>query len=120
MGDYFNHWIAMGRKLTDTPGIFCVNWFRRRPTVAQETTLGWSPRLKDIDWVGSTFSASDFATLTRLIAKPGRPRFRRTAIGSRHSAIVCQLHSRLSGSCSPCVLTESCRYCVPGRLNDQG
>jgi phosphoenolpyruvate carboxykinase (GTP) len=66
MGDYFNHWIAMGRKLTDTPGIFCVNWFRRRPAGAQETTLGWSPRLKDIDWVGSTFSASDFATLTRV------------------------------------------------------
>jgi len=66
MGDYFNNWNAMGRKLTDTPGIFCINWFRRGRAGDQETTIGWSPRLKDIDWVGSTFSASDFATLARV------------------------------------------------------
>jgi len=49
-----------------------------------------------------------------LIAKRGRPRFRRTAIGSRHSATVCLLHLRSSKSCLPCVFTASFRYFVPG------
>jgi phosphoenolpyruvate carboxykinase (GTP) len=29
MGDYFAHWLAMGRKLARPPKIFRVNWFRR-------------------------------------------------------------------------------------------
>ncbi len=28
MGDYFAHWLAMGKKITKAPKIFHVNWFR--------------------------------------------------------------------------------------------
>jgi phosphoenolpyruvate carboxykinase (GTP) len=28
MGDYFRHWLNIGRRLTHPPGVFSVNWFR--------------------------------------------------------------------------------------------
>jgi phosphoenolpyruvate carboxykinase (GTP) len=78
IGDYFDHWLDVGRKLATPPRIFCVNWFRRSPegkflwpgygenmrvlkwmvdrcqgrAGAVRSVLGWMPRKQDLEWTG--------------------------------------------------------------------
>jgi phosphoenolpyruvate carboxykinase (GTP) len=93
MGDYFAHWLAMGRKVKSPPRMYRVNWFRRdaqgkfiwpgfgeNMRVLQwivercqgrakgvETPLGIMPRYEDLNWTGlDKLSAAQFAELTRI------------------------------------------------------
>jgi phosphoenolpyruvate carboxykinase (GTP) len=86
MGDYFNHWLQMGRQLKNPPRMFFVNWFRKDDkgkfmwpgfsdnmrvlkwvvdrvkgrTSAVESPLGWMPQYNELDWTGLDYSAENF------------------------------------------------------------
>ena len=92
MGDYFRHWLAVGRKVKQPPRIFQVNWFRksaagkfvwpgfgenmrvlawivgrcRGRAHAVETPLGWMPEFGDLHWQGLDFGAEQFASVTNI------------------------------------------------------
>ncbi|HCN77019.1 MAG TPA: phosphoenolpyruvate carboxykinase, partial [Verrucomicrobiales bacterium] len=92
MGDYFRHWISMQRRLTETPRVFNVNWFRKdkdgkflwpgfgenmrvlkwivdRCTgrgIAKETPAGWMPHYEDMDWTGLDFPKEKFDEIQRF------------------------------------------------------
>jgi phosphoenolpyruvate carboxykinase (GTP) len=78
IGDYFDHWLQLGRKLSSPPRIVCVNWFRKGAdgsflwpgygenmrvlkwvverckgrAGAVESVLGWMPSRQDLEWSG--------------------------------------------------------------------
>jgi phosphoenolpyruvate carboxykinase (GTP) len=94
MGDYFDHWLKIGRSLAKPPRIYRVNWFRRDSkgrfiwpgfgenmrvlqwiaqrcqgkTTGVETALGIMPRFEDLNWTGieEKLSKAQYAELAQV------------------------------------------------------
>jgi len=92
IGDYFEHWLKMGKVVKHAPHIFQVNWFRKdangrfawpgfgenmrvlRWVVercqgvahARETAIGWVPDFDDLSWQGMDFGPEEYATVSNL------------------------------------------------------
>ena len=92
VGDYFKHWLTMGRAVAHPPKIFSVNWFRKDPegrfvwpgfgenmrilqwifarcggkAHAEETPLGLMPAYSDLDWRGLDFDAVRYNLVTHI------------------------------------------------------
>jgi phosphoenolpyruvate carboxykinase (GTP) len=89
MGDYFQHWLNMGKRMTNPPKIFHVNWFRtddngnflwpgygenlrviewildrcRGEGEAQKTPIGYVPALDSLDLTGLDISRESLSKL---------------------------------------------------------
>ncbi|HEX2674930.1 MAG TPA: phosphoenolpyruvate carboxykinase domain-containing protein, partial [Polyangiaceae bacterium] len=92
LGDYFTHWLALGKTLSHPPAIFRVNWFRRDAdgrflwpgfgdnarvlswivdrahgrAGAVETACGFMPSYEDLNLAGLELTRSDFKHLTSV------------------------------------------------------
>lgn len=93
MGDYFDHWLRLGRSVPKRPKIFCVNWFRtdanhkfiwpgfrenmrvlkwivercQGKAHAVETPIGWVPEFSDLEWKGlESFDGEKFRRVSSI------------------------------------------------------
>ncbi len=92
VGDYFKHWLEMGKSVASPPRIFSVNWFRKDAqgkfawpgfgqnmrvlqwvvdrchgrAHARENAVGLVPTYNDLHWTGAEFNADLFEGVMRL------------------------------------------------------
>jgi phosphoenolpyruvate carboxykinase (GTP) len=92
VGDYFRHWLAMGRSVPHPPRMFAVNWFRKDAdgrflwpgfgenmrvlrwivercegrARADDVAVGRMPGYRDLDWTGLPFSSEQYEAVTRI------------------------------------------------------
>jgi phosphoenolpyruvate carboxykinase (GTP) len=114
-GDYFRHWLKIGRALEQPPKIFSVNWFRRDENGkfmwpgfgenmrvlkwiiercegkagAKDTPIGRMPRYEDLDWEGLNVTREGYEKLTTVEPSAWRQEVK------DHARLFDELKSRL-------------------------
>ena len=97
MADYFTHWLNVGRRVSNPPRIFRVNWFRKGEDgkflwpgfgenmrvlkwivdrvhgrgFAVESPIGWMPRHDDLEWKGLDYNEDIFYDLMAVGREAG-------------------------------------------------
>ena len=92
MGDYFQHWLEMGKSVKHPPKIFGVNWFRKNaqgkfmwPGYGDnmrvlewivgrvkntahgiETEIGTVPTYQDLNWTGLSMTNAEYTEVSRV------------------------------------------------------
>jgi phosphoenolpyruvate carboxykinase (GTP) len=115
MGDYFRHWLKIGKRLQHTPRIFHVNWFRkdgegnflwpgfgenmrvlkwivdrcRGHAWGQESSIGWVPRYQDMDFNGLDFPEAKWNELMAVDKEAWK------MMTLDHEALFVKLHDHL-------------------------
>jgi phosphoenolpyruvate carboxykinase (GTP) len=115
VGDYFAHWLRIGKSVSSPPKIFNVNWFRtdvagkfvwpgfgenmrvlawiversRGRGGARETAQGYEPDYRDLNWTGLDFTPERFAQVMQVDAA----RWAREL--ASHDALFAKLGSKL-------------------------
>ncbi|MDR1146257.1 MAG: phosphoenolpyruvate carboxykinase (GTP) [Verrucomicrobiales bacterium] len=115
MGDYFRHWLNMGKNLAVRPRIFHVNWFRKDQdgkflwpgysenmrvlqwiverangaAVGRECPLGWIPAYEDIDWSGLNYTREQWDQVMDI----SRDHWKQMTL--QHEALFLKLHTHL-------------------------
>ncbi|MFP4673945.1 MAG: phosphoenolpyruvate carboxykinase (GTP) [Opitutales bacterium] len=115
MGDYFRHWLKMGKQIEEIPRIFHVNWFRKGPdgnilwpgfgqnmrvlkwiverangqARSKESPIGWIPHYQDFDWRGLDFTEEQWNELMSI----DRENMKRQSL--QHEELFLQLFDHL-------------------------
>ena len=92
MGDYFSHWLKVGKELKHPPLIFGVNWFRKGAdgkfmwpgygdnmrvlewiigrvhgsAKGKDTLIGTVPNYSDINWQGLALNEEQFKLISKI------------------------------------------------------
>jgi phosphoenolpyruvate carboxykinase (GTP) len=69
MGDYFGHWLAMERRLTNPPKLFMVNWFRKNGD-GRFLWPGYGENIRVLKWIIERVSGRGAAERSPVGMKP--------------------------------------------------
>ena len=91
MADYFRHWLEIGRKLSNPPKIFRVNWFRQGKN-GKFLWPGFGENLRVLKWIIERCKGSDSAHETPIGYVPAPGGFDLTGLNVSDETIQALVH----------------------------